>query len=107
MKIKLINSTTDTVEEQWGTCELCLFVGETDQTTLYFRDVDTGSDFCVECWEYIPYYGPENFDIDGLNLGDFAYWLTKNEVPEYGSMSDRRWIEKMVSMYYETSKDQE
>lgn len=86
MKVQFVDvETTTEYGVDFGTCELCEYVGDLDVTHVILRDADTGVVHRIEAgdWEYGDYFHinlPENL------LG-FAGWLNEQEFP------DAKWLD--------------
>lgn len=81
MKLQFVDiETTTEYGVEFGTCELCGYVGDLDVTNVILKDSDTGFIYKVEagdwCWgDYFHIDLPEN-------LIGFAGWLNEQEFPD-------------------------
>lgn len=73
MKLHLIDVKVEHEEEvEWGTCELCMYIGPFDFPTYIFKEVETGVTHEVIGWTWG--WG----DLDAVtfkNSADFAAWV--------------------------------
>lgn len=97
MKVKLIDCVEYERVEQFGTCDLCMYMGTAEYRTFTFENVATGEIFDVEAQEWC--YGDFSRAEDIDNLARFAEWLLHNEVPEYCISMEFNWICGVIGTY--------
>lgn len=75
MKLKLVDHISKTYTTTFGTCELCMYTGETTDTTLVFRWED-GTELRADTffWSW-----GDKFVVYIDNLAEFALWIGKRD----------------------------
>lgn len=96
---KLINVRTEhEEEEEFGTCEMCMYTAPDTGYYFEFRDTVTGEEFEVPGfhWEW-----GTKFEIEIDNIPRFAAWLQERWVPQPEYSHDYGWLEDRVLEYEE------
>lgn len=97
MRVKLLDIERETVEETYGTCELCMSTGLGTNDTVVFEDTGTGEVFRVDgyFWEW-----GDKFEICIENAADFAHWINGMDVPDANEY-DFAWLQGLVCDYHD------
>lgn len=101
MKLKLIDHRSVTYETTYGTCELCMYTGQSTDTTLFFRWED-GTEFEADAfmWDW-----GDKYEVYIENLAEFALWVKEQDFDKEETMqevtlySGYSWLSKLADDY--------
>ena len=94
MKIKLIDVKTNIYETQFGTCELCFWVGDAVEPTFYFEK-ETGEKFEVDGY-YWSWGDLEAIYVDNvINLADYI----SRQYYDADTIFDYNWLNEQVDKF--------
>lgn len=100
MKLKLVDIDINSYETEFGTCEVCMSVGEAHEPTYYFEKCD-GTTFSIDGYYWS--WG-DLVTIDIGNVIDFASYINSLDFDEYIDFN-YGWLDGIVEDYY-TSKEE-
>lgn len=103
MKINLIDKHSETYETTFGSCEMCFHTGQATETKLKFRYEDGSTnwvDTSFWCWGDL-------FEIEILNLADFAHWLNEQDFDDDYRIRDYSDLQTLVCDYEEDCDETE
>ena len=80
MKYKLIDIKQKTEEVEFGTCELCMWIGDLTTEHYVFED-ETGKIVTIEggCWDWGDYI---NYAYADINILDFAAYISSLDIED-------------------------
>ena len=80
MKYKLIDIKQKTENVEFGTCELCMYIGDLTTEHYVFED-ETGKIITIEggCWDWGNYY---HYTYSDINIVDFAAYISTLDIDD-------------------------
>lgn len=103
MKYKLIDIQQKTEEVEFGTCELCMWIGDLTTEHYVFED-ENGKIITIEggCWDWGDYI---NYTYADINILDFAAYISTLDIKDieqefvgiiqaYGEMMSEDYIDE-------------
>ena len=80
MKYKLIDIKQKTEEVEFGTCELCMYIGDLTTEHYVFED-ENGKIITIEggCWNWGDYI---NYAYADINILDFAAYISTLDIKD-------------------------
>ena len=80
MKYKLIDIKQETEEVEFGTCELCMYIGGLTTEHYVFED-ENGKIITIEggCWNWGDYI---NYAYADINILDFAAYISSLDIKD-------------------------
>lgn len=103
MKYKLIDIKQKTEEVEFGTCELCMYIGDLTTEHYVFED-ETGKIITIEggCWDWGSY---DSYTYADINVIEFAAYISTLDITDieqefvgiiqaYGEMMSEDYIDE-------------
>lgn len=98
--VQLVDIIRETEEDvEFGTCELCMNVGDLDTEKLLFRDAKGKElEFELGYWSWGDYYQPYNID----NVGNFAHFINQKQIQTLDEIKES--FDKLYHEYQKSSR---